>query len=58
MFKKDKIIIIKKKTINLIIWLLLWYNSSPPSVEYIAKLLTIPRVKIQNIKVKSKDFIF
>ena len=46
--KKDKHIIIGKNNKNLYIWLLLWNNISPPSVEYIEKLLIIPNDKIQN----------
>ena len=58
MLKNDNPIIIEKKIKNLMIWLLLWYKNSPPSVEYMEKLLMIPNKKIHNIKVKSKDLIF
>ena len=50
--------IIIKKIRNRKIWLLLWYKSSPPSVEYIEKLLIIPNVIIQNNKTKSNDLNF
>ena len=58
MFKNDKKIIIVKNIPNLNMWLLLWYNNAPPSVEYIVKLLIIPKTKIQINKVKSSDFTF
>ena len=57
-FKKDKAIIKEKKIPNLKIWLLLWYNNSPPSVEYIEKLLIIPIDTMQINKTKSKDLNF
>jgi len=56
--KKEKKNIIIKKIRNRKIWLLLWYKSSPPSVEYIEKLLIIPNVIIQNNKTKSNDLNF
>ena len=49
-FKKD---IKKNKTKNTkkrSIWLLVWYLNSPPSVEYIANMLIIPRIKIETTK--------
>ena len=51
MLKNDKTIIIGKNIKNLEIWLLLWNKISPPSVEYIEKLLITPNSKIQNNKV-------
>jgi len=37
-----------QKITNLIMWLLEWYNNSPPSVEYIANELTIPKTSIES----------
>ena len=36
---------------NLNTWLLVWYKTSPPSVEYIDKELTNPRIIKQNNKI-------
>ena len=47
-----------KKTKNLIKWLLVWYKNSPPSVEYIEKLLITPKIKIHNKRMKSNDLSF
>tara|TARA_B000000532_G_C18530893_1_gene261401 strand:- start:293 stop:448 length:156 start_codon:yes stop_codon:yes gene_type:complete len=41
---------IPKNTKNLKMWLFVWYLNSPPSVEYIANILTIPKIKIEKIK--------
>ena len=57
-FTKENINIIKKKTKNLIKWLLVWYRISPPSVEYIDKELTTPRINKQNNKIQSNDLSF
>ena len=46
---KDNIKNIRKKTQNLNIWLSVWYLNSPPSVEYIANMLTMPKIKIEMI---------
>ena len=48
----------KEKVTNLIKWLLEWYKNSPPSVEYIEKLLIIPKQSTQKINTKSKDLNF
>ena len=46
-----------KKTKNLIIWLFVWYANSPPSVDYIAKKLIIPRTRTEKNKTKSSENI-
>ena len=38
-------------------WLLVWYLNSPPSVEYIAKILTSPKIKIEKTKDYKKTFV-
>ena len=48
--KEEININIPKKIKNLRIWLLVWYLNSPPSVEYIAKILTSPKIKIEKTK--------
>ena len=47
MLKKDNAIIIGKKIENFIIWLFVWNKNSPPSVEYIDKILINPNNKMQ-----------
>ena len=41
---------IPKNTKKRKIWLFVWYLNSPPSVEYIANILTIPKIKIENTR--------
>ena len=51
--KNETMINKRKKIQNLGMWLLVWYANSPPSVEYIAKKLIIPNIKIQKNKIGS-----
>ena len=55
--RKETVINKIKKTKNLTIWLFVWYANSPPSVEYIAKKLIIPSIKIQKNIIRSKENI-
>ena len=41
---------IPKNTKKRKIWLFVWYLNSPPSVEYMANILTIPKIKIENTR--------
>ena len=56
--KKEKNTIIVKKTRNLTKWLFVWYKNSPPSVEYIERLLIKPKIKTHMISIKSNDLNF
>ena len=58
MLKNDIKIINVKKIKNFAAWLLLWNKISPPSVEYIDKVLIIPSKKIQVNRIKSKFLSF
>ena len=48
---------IPKNTKNLKIWLLVWYLKSPPSVEYIANILIIPKTKIDTTNIGKNSMI-